>query len=842
VLNSVEHIHFCAAHLPWHFREDRVSRLYMNRTARSVEELFPIVAYARAGDLKSVQAWIDGGSPLNLPVGKKTRRQSPLQIAIQSGFLTLTEMLLDGGADANADEALHLAVNCGRTDIARMLLDRGVPVAQVHFSRVCESGQTDLIHLFLERGASPVDDAPFYNALTYQLKPILGIFKGLLEKDPRLQPQADAALGYYANKTNPRGVGLMVWAGAKPDAEITLECDQKSETPLEVAARTGDVATLKTMKPEKYPASLGKLASAAYIGKSDEMLKYLLSIGAPLNDSEDGSCSLLRSALWHLELDSSRGFGFGGGADSTKLNQHIAAIEQLLGQGAKFPSVEPRYMRRTFVSIGPERIIQLLRIFQKSGAFTSEYLLGVISTPKLKEVLGSRWAHASKIAFGGVDEAAVGSSSPGVVKAPKPLPPIEELRERAEDAIVYFVRHAAPDFMERDISKYWTLGEFRRRLKMPPEDERDAAAILKDVCKAINKRLKSGEFVLEPRGSFFTPRLTILPDANWRELIGEVCGAEDGMHIPMSSSARRLLARLETSEPAWESLREIQKQIGSYHVEFEKRLCAEIEAKRGVEITVERRAVEGNAREEELRFAIKSRHPVPALTTVINLRWDKPMGNFKKADLDRFREVLFDLVLKADPESSSPIYLFKVHTPAGLAKVFPEIGLSRYSTSGPISELLRGARLPDQIHVAFDLQDFVPEWWSALSPKSKWRDAQAWILEDRNRPTLEKQFGLSGDAARLLTWIESLPAKKMLGSWTPVVEPNMSTEIGFQTNWPEENLPAFFQMLSDEINDKTSYNLSLVPWKESGRVHTRIKVIRKRPQGDFADRRYLPSS
>lgn len=67
----------------------------MNRTARSVEELFPIVAFARAGDLKSVKARIDAGSPLNLPTGKKTRRQSPLQIAIQSGFLTLTEMLLD---------------------------------------------------------------------------------------------------------------------------------------------------------------------------------------------------------------------------------------------------------------------------------------------------------------------------------------------------------------------------------------------------------------------------------------------------------------------------------------------------------------------------------------------------------------------------------------------------------------------------------------------------------------------------------------------------------------------------------------------------------------------------
>ena len=67
----------------------------MNRTARSIEELFPIIAYARAGDLKNVKTWIDAGSPLNLPPGKKTKRQSPLQIAIEKGFLTLTEMLLE---------------------------------------------------------------------------------------------------------------------------------------------------------------------------------------------------------------------------------------------------------------------------------------------------------------------------------------------------------------------------------------------------------------------------------------------------------------------------------------------------------------------------------------------------------------------------------------------------------------------------------------------------------------------------------------------------------------------------------------------------------------------------
>jgi hypothetical protein len=57
-----------------------------------------------------VSDWIAKGNPLGLPLGKKTRRASPLQIAIEKGFLTFTETLLDGGVDASVNgNALSVA-------------------------------------------------------------------------------------------------------------------------------------------------------------------------------------------------------------------------------------------------------------------------------------------------------------------------------------------------------------------------------------------------------------------------------------------------------------------------------------------------------------------------------------------------------------------------------------------------------------------------------------------------------------------------------------------------------------------------------------------------------------
>lgn len=164
----------------------------MPPAARSVEELFPLIEFCKNGDLKAVSDWIAKGNPLDLPPGKKTRRASPLQIAIEKGFLTLTEVLLDAGADPAANgNALWIAVRAKRIDIVRLLLDRGVPVNTVDFESVCYSCDPELIQLFLDRGADPITRYPIYRGFQNCLKPIIGVYKANIEALPALQLQAN---------------------------------------------------------------------------------------------------------------------------------------------------------------------------------------------------------------------------------------------------------------------------------------------------------------------------------------------------------------------------------------------------------------------------------------------------------------------------------------------------------------------------------------------------------------------------------------------------------------------------------------------------------------------------
>src|SRR4051794_30570273 len=105
------------------------------------EEVFPLIDLCRVGKLKEVAEWIAAGKPLDPPLNaKRSRRQSPLEIAIQKGFFALAELLFDGGCNPLASgNALADAVQQDEPEIAQLLLDHGVPIGSIHISAVFDA-------------------------------------------------------------------------------------------------------------------------------------------------------------------------------------------------------------------------------------------------------------------------------------------------------------------------------------------------------------------------------------------------------------------------------------------------------------------------------------------------------------------------------------------------------------------------------------------------------------------------------------------------------------------------------------------------------------------------------
>jgi hypothetical protein len=195
-----------------------------------------------------------------------------------------------------------------------LVLKYGGQVSAVPFQQIIESWNRDLVQLFLDRGADPVTGAPFARAFKARSKASLGIFLDCKRARPdladELQQQADMALRQACQEEDLRWVSLLIWLGANPRSKgiATDELDspdqhnpEYDESALQTACRSQKPEILKRLKPDPTFDDLRELmAAAASIITTPETVAYLVSLGAPVNNKEDGSSTALDTCLRHF--------------------------------------------------------------------------------------------------------------------------------------------------------------------------------------------------------------------------------------------------------------------------------------------------------------------------------------------------------------------------------------------------------------------------------------------------------------------------------------------------------------------------------------------------------------
>ena len=140
------------------------------KRAASYEEIQPLLSLCKAGRLFDVQKWIASGRPIIPPLGLKIRKKSPLELAIELGFHSLVEVLLEGGAlvEDQRYSPLSHALEKRRLDLILLLVKYGADPKSVSMDQVVATGDRKLIdyfmiHLLARHGAKwhPMDKADF---------------------------------------------------------------------------------------------------------------------------------------------------------------------------------------------------------------------------------------------------------------------------------------------------------------------------------------------------------------------------------------------------------------------------------------------------------------------------------------------------------------------------------------------------------------------------------------------------------------------------------------------------------------------------------------------------------
>jgi hypothetical protein len=211
--------------------------------------------------------------------------------------------------------------------------------------------------------------------------------------------------------------------------------------------------------------------------------------------------------------------------------------------------------------------------------------------------------------------------------------------------------------------------------------------------------------------------------------------------------------------------------------------------------------------------------PVPV---AVNSIFDTHLDRFSKQDLDDARATIYKNLIDLNPTGSEPIYVLTISSRHELQRCFPHVSSRR---SNVLVEFFSAISFNKTLRRGYDFREKVPVWTVTLVPVDNWPTTLAAIREDLARPGLQERFGLTDEAAKLLEWVENLPDdKKMLNRVTPIVEDAATKFIGIKCPWSQENAPVYLQLLVDEINERTNYNLTVHPWRDFGQVKSRIVI------------------
>lgn len=382
------------------------------------DEIEPLREMCRKGRLFEVQDWIRQGKPVARDiVGSRGRpKSSPLRIAIDRGFHSLVQVLLEAGASTRLGHyrALDHAVRKNRPDLAALLLEHGAALADTSMVDVVESWQTDMVEVFISHGANLTDGNPIALALASEIRPALGWLKKFGTTQPEVVRQADIALRYHVWKKSgtTKWVALMLWAGAnpwsrgpyriedwsRPGKQAEADGRQAEANAVELAVVRGrldilEQTSLLTPPDPACPESMELLRNAS-VASNSRVLKLLLERGhVPrlLADAGSGVISGLLCGLGGAPLARGRFVESDStGLDGSWMREQMKMIRMLASEGAKWRpegKTTMRYCRQSLFRMKPRFTIEFIQIMQEHGATSRQVIQKLIGTPAMKRHL-----------------------------------------------------------------------------------------------------------------------------------------------------------------------------------------------------------------------------------------------------------------------------------------------------------------------------------------------------------------------------------------------------------------------------------------------------------------------
>ncbi|KAF7972857.1 hypothetical protein HWV62_16892 [Athelia sp. TMB] len=318
----------------------------------------PILLACAEGHLEIARLLLDGGANFNAEGGWY---HTALQVAIARGHLELANLLLDKGADVSLGggyygSALQAASARGYFELAKLLLDKGVNVNLEGgydgsaLQAASADGHLELVKLLLDKGAH-VNVEGGVNGSALQAASAGGhleLAKLLLDKGSNV----NVGGGSYGSALQAASAGghlelAKLLLGKGSDVNVG---GGRYASALQTASQLGhlELAKLLLDKGAHVNVEEGRHSSALYVASTGghlELAKLLLDKGANVNLEGEHGCALqAASAKGHLELAkllldkganaNVEGGQYGSALQAASAGGHLELAKLLLDKGA----------------------------------------------------------------------------------------------------------------------------------------------------------------------------------------------------------------------------------------------------------------------------------------------------------------------------------------------------------------------------------------------------------------------------------------------------------------------------------------------------------------------------
>jgi hypothetical protein len=370
------------------------------RFANRWEELQCLHELCLAGRIYDVERWIAEGLPLQMSAStlprRGRRRQTALEIAIDSGSHSLVLLLLANGYDPNQEDEspLDQALRDRRWDIVDLLLEAGAHPIDVDPDALFGTYQSPLFERFRNLGVDFTAGHALADALSHHTsnKPLFGFARRYRTGDPRYQQELNIALVHHTSRGNAKGVMLCLWAGADshaaapglnyavsdsddPDAEAEDD-PEYGVSAVWQACCSGQVDILIRLRPDP---KLDDFDSLYCVARNADTLRILISIEPPRRPGAV-ICSLVRDVIWTSSMER-------WGLLASGRYESVHALEAFFDAGIRWAVAEgdeAAALRSALIKLGNYDFVRIVKLLAMQDYCSADVLGEIGRTPAFR--------------------------------------------------------------------------------------------------------------------------------------------------------------------------------------------------------------------------------------------------------------------------------------------------------------------------------------------------------------------------------------------------------------------------------------------------------------------------